>query len=67
MECTLCTNPIVSIPLEPPVKEKRSVSKKGGEMEKRQTSKSGKFYNRNVTMERSTFQYLKCSQSSSEL
>ncbi|XP_032203792.1 ankyrin repeat domain-containing protein 26-like, partial [Mustela erminea] len=40
MECTLCTNPIVSIPLQPPVKEKGSVPKKGGEMEKKQTSKS---------------------------
>lgn len=65
MKCTLRTNPIVSIPLQPPVEEKHSGPKKGGEMEETQTSKSGKFYHRNITTERSTFQYLKCSQSSS--
>ena len=65
MKCTLRTNHIVSIPLQPTVEEKDSVPKKGAELEEKQTSKSGKFYNRNITMERSTFKYLKCSQSSS--
>lgn len=64
MKGTSCLNHIVSIPIQRTVEVKDSVPNKTVEVKEKQTSKSGKFYHTNLTVERSTLKYLKCSQSS---
>ena len=64
MRCTLCRNHIVLIPIQPTVEVEDSFSDKTVGMKDIQTSRSGKFYNTNLTVERSTLKYLKCSYSS---
>ena len=64
MKYTLCFNHIDSILIQPTVEVEDSIPNKPGEMEEKQTSKSGKFYNTNLTLVRSKLNYLKCSQSS---
>ena len=58
---TLFSNQLVSKPIQPAVLVKDSVPSKIVGMKDLQTSGSGKFFSTQLTLERGTLKYLKCS------